>query len=758
MKKKQFVFLCLCLISVGGMVIWMLSAHSPFKESVIHIAAVVPVNDTSGKEILMGINLHLNKINRQGGVNGRRVKLLILDDNNDKRMAKAAALQIADQSPAILVLGHNYSSTSIAAGKIYKSHQIPAITASATAEGVTMGNDWYFSVIPNNTLQAGFIANYINKSLKKKRVSIIFTKDAYGISLNRAFQDMARKTGMELVGTWEVDVEGGNVADDLRRIADEVNRLSDPGMIFLTLFPHEAALLIKRMKDAGNTFPIMGPDTFTSSLFLEEMGKFPRELAEPGYYSNGVYCTSPFMMDIGDLDAYAFGQEFLRQYKTTPTWISAYYYDAAKLAVEAIRRVHVQGEGYIRGNRRQVRDALTGFYDETHAMKGITGHIHFDPHGNTGRPYAIGIYQSRKLLPAPSQYQQIMETERIGQIFRKVLDGEIIAIEGRFMTNTQLVHVGMDMNEISELNMKNSTCTLDFHLRFSFSGELDDTNIEFRNSASPVRLGEIVSEETDGRMTTRVYRVRAAFRGDFDFHDYPFDHQVMPIRFRHGNRTRDKLIYAPDMHAPASPAGVAVGEWRVGDISVYQDILAKEGPHKPRYATSQETLSYSQFNVDIRFERKGLGHAIRCFLPIIVAMLLLYLSFFVPLEWLGTRVFLFMVAFLTNAGFHLRFLSDLPVEYLTTLEHAFLLVYGLGGVSAWMSLSIHRLHACGSERMERFLTRGGRLGYPVAISSTILIWEDLAWAVFLVCLPPACVIAINHWKRDKHGNAPLNAT
>ena len=59
-----------------------------------------------------------------------------------------------DQGKALLVLGHSFSSTSIAAGKIYDDSKIPAISGSATALEVTQDKDWYFRVIFNNGLQA----------------------------------------------------------------------------------------------------------------------------------------------------------------------------------------------------------------------------------------------------------------------------------------------------------------------------------------------------------------------------------------------------------------------------------------------------------------------------------------------------------------------------------------------------------------------------------------------------------------------------
>ena len=86
----------------------------------IYIAAVGPMGKNDGLQMTQGIQLYLDKVNQEGGVNGRNVELLVFDDQNDKELAVQKAKEIVEQDQVHVVLGHLYSSTSIQAGEIYK--------------------------------------------------------------------------------------------------------------------------------------------------------------------------------------------------------------------------------------------------------------------------------------------------------------------------------------------------------------------------------------------------------------------------------------------------------------------------------------------------------------------------------------------------------------------------------------------------------------------------------------------------------------
>jgi len=53
-----------------------------------------------GKEILSGINLYIDELNSNGGINGRKVTLDVYDDKGDRNTAIKVAMEIAKQNKA----------------------------------------------------------------------------------------------------------------------------------------------------------------------------------------------------------------------------------------------------------------------------------------------------------------------------------------------------------------------------------------------------------------------------------------------------------------------------------------------------------------------------------------------------------------------------------------------------------------------------------------------------------------------------------
>ncbi|MDM8548460.1 ABC transporter substrate-binding protein [Desulfobacterales bacterium HSG2] len=687
---KKTLFKLFPILFIGATVIIFLQIWVLKKEAIC-IAVVGPTSDDQsilGKAMLKGINLYLDKINRGGGINGRKIKLLIFDDNNDELGAIRTASRIADEREALLVLGHYYSRTSVAAGRIYKRMRVPAITASATAEKVTYGNDCYFRIIPSNAFGASFIVNFVNKNLRQPSVNIVFCKDDYGRSLAEDLKKACQRFGIEVKNKWEFS--GKN--DEAVRIASGIE-VSET--ILLAMHAPEAAKLVALLKGMNTDYQIVGGDALSTELFLSELKKYPMEQSVPGYCSNGIYAVSPFMTGVANEKAYSFSREFVKRYNERPSWVTACYYDAIHVAVEAIRRAEIQGSREnIRSDRLKVRNALASFHNSSNAIMGVTGDIYFDPDGDADRPLAIGIYKDQKLIPGFSQYQ-ISERKDTGDMFKKSLDGDVIIIGGKMMNKTRIVYAGIYVNEISNLDMENGTYTADFYLWFHYSGAFDDTGIEFTNSVSPIILNPVFDK--DG---TRVYYVRADFKADFDFRAYPFDQHKLRISFRHTKLTRDSLTYLPDRSGVPPFVNEekigktrfdAVSEWSLGDMLLYQDIISNVSSlGNPRFFDSRNTISHSRFNAEICLKRLT---PLRSFFHIFVMIMTLCLTHFISARRLRIRMMILMAILVVNFFYHLKVLLELPAGYLTFIEYVFLSTYILVTVSVFISASKYRFDA-----------------------------------------------------------------
>jgi ABC-type branched-subunit amino acid transport system substrate-binding protein len=262
----------LALVVLGLIIAFFLWANF---SNPVYIALAGPMAEANGKAMQQGVQLAIDEINRQGGINGRQVKLTTFDDENDPALAAKRANEIAN-GKYLAVIGHYTSPASIAAAEVYKKSGIPAISGSATADELTQGNDWYFRVIFNNSDQGALLAYYVKKVLKKDKASVLFDSDSYGATLAKAFIQNASMIGLKVENEWcFVGKSGGNCSEQENSFDDTFKKIEKQktGILFLATHSEKAVEIIKALRQKGNQIPIIGADALSSKKFHNEISK-----------------------------------------------------------------------------------------------------------------------------------------------------------------------------------------------------------------------------------------------------------------------------------------------------------------------------------------------------------------------------------------------------------------------------------------------------------------------------------------------------
>jgi branched-chain amino acid transport system substrate-binding protein len=693
----------------------------PFNKEPIHIALMAPVSgpqEAIGKEMVKGAKLYLDTINISGGVRGRKVSLTVYDDKNDKRTGMETAYQVAEADKALLVIGHYSNTISIDAGKIYKKIGIPAITAYAVDEAVVRGNEWFFRTVPNSGLYADLMANYTAKILKKTSASMIVDNNSYGFSIAEGFEKAARKSGIEIIKKWEFSSEDKDVEGKLTQIADELKAAENPGIILLAAREAEAAKILTLIKYHESDYSVisnLSTESFPNLLREYSKGKNP---AEP----EGIYAASPFLADVGNEKTYSFRKKFSEKYGKEPSAEAACAYDALFVALEAVRLAEI--EGRLGSDRRRVKDSLTGFYNYATALRGVTGYIYFDSGGDAVKPPVMGVWRKGKLCSSSFQYLPAAGIEKRGidNSLEKLLSGELIEIRGQTLSETPVVAVGISMNEVTVTDMKNAVFTLDFYLRFSYEGEFDEKSLVFVNAVEPVTLGTPVAEDR-GLLRHRVYHVTADFKYMPDFKKYPFDEHDLCLEIRHPELTRDKLILVADTADMPESVNKNAGAvkinpdagWRVGNVSVYEDILTNPSAFAADSLFSSDASGFSRIRADIRIQRKGSGFALKNFLPMFLIAAVLYAVYFMPADRLSFRVMIFTAALIANAHYHVMFAAKLGADCLCLIEYAFFAVYALTALAALISVSLYIAEKKQAAKKAGLLNLAGIILHPCIV-------------------------------------------
>ena len=671
-------------------------------QNTIYLAVAGPTDgeNTSGIEMIQAVELYLDRINNAGGINGKKVELQIYDDRNQPQEAEKVATKIAN-SNALAVLGHFYSSTSVAGGEIYQQQGIPAISASATADRVTKNNDWYSRVIFTNNLQAQFIANYTYKILERSNASIIYSDDDYGKTLTESFSGTFSSLGGTVVHQWAIDINSPNYKQQQQQIVRDLltSNSKKPHTIFCATHNGDIVDAIVEMKRRQLKYELIGADSLGSVAFAQKFREFPEERRNLGYFSNGIYAVSPIIFDVANQEAQKFRNEYILKYESEPGWTAATYYDAAAMAVEAIAKAEITGEkANLIQERRRIKSILNQTNTWEEAVPGLSGQLYFDDEGNFDNSIYIGTFTQQKFISAFTQLQPLNNIEVVDDLQAELDSSRVLQVDGKYRYRTNIVYTGIDINEIRNLDEKTSSYLVDFYLWFRYRGDIDADNIEFTNygtnrmdSGDKLNLDEpIDSEDIDG-IKYRVYRVKADFQEEFWFNDYPFDRQNLAVRFRHVNQTRDNLIYVVDVvgmrdtvakevlsNWEESKVFDTISDWQVKEVNFFPDTLTNDSTlGNPRLFNADSTLHYSRFNAVIDIERDTFSFSIKNLLPLLFFIALSYLLLYLPFDAISVEAV--SGTLLAIVFFHLSLLEGLPegIGYVVALDYAFYAIYGL---------------------------------------------------------------------------------
>src|SRR5688500_3365581 len=153
-----------------------------------------------GQSTKNGIELAVDEINAAGGVNGKKIQLIIEDDQGRPEQAKTVVSKLINQHKVQAVLGEVASTNSLAAAPVAQEAKIPMITPSSTNPKVTEVGDYIFRVCFIDPFQGAVMAKFAANSLNAKTAAIIGdVQSDYSKGLTQFFRQEFEKLGGRIV-------------------------------------------------------------------------------------------------------------------------------------------------------------------------------------------------------------------------------------------------------------------------------------------------------------------------------------------------------------------------------------------------------------------------------------------------------------------------------------------------------------------------------------------------------------------------------
>lgn len=236
----------------------MLSAQAASADTII-IGIPQPMTGPAtqyGDQIQAGALTAIDAINAAGGVNGKQLEPLLIDDGCEPKQAVPSANRVVNAG-AKFAVAHACSGTTVPAVNVYEQEGIVAITPGATSPLVTdtIKPHYFFRTIGRDDQQGPYAANYIAETMKPATVAILHDKQTYGSGVASQVRDALSKTDVKLTM-----FEGINVGDSDYSAVITKLKSEGPDLIYFGGYHAELGLLLRQAREQGLETQFMGPE------------------------------------------------------------------------------------------------------------------------------------------------------------------------------------------------------------------------------------------------------------------------------------------------------------------------------------------------------------------------------------------------------------------------------------------------------------------------------------------------------------------
>jgi branched-chain amino acid transport system substrate-binding protein len=318
-----------------------------------------------------GIQLAVSRVNDNGGIRGKKIRLISVDDQGKPEETEAAARKLVAERQAVAILGASASSRSMAMAPILQKNKIPMVSPSSTNPDVTAVGDYIFRTCFIDTFQGSVMAKFVRENLKAKKVALLRDTDSkYSLGLAQFFKERFVAMGGQIVAD-----EGYKAGDPDFKAQLTAIRPQGADVIYVPGYYTDVANIISQARKMGIKALFAGGDGWDSN----ELYKIGESSAEASYFSNHY---SPNSKDKVHLK---FVEDFKARFKVEPNADAALGFDAAMVLFDAMKRSpSLYGP--------DLRDAIA----RTKNFPGVTGTITLDAKRDAVKSVVIFKVQGKK--------------------------------------------------------------------------------------------------------------------------------------------------------------------------------------------------------------------------------------------------------------------------------------------------------------------------------------------------------------------------
>lgn len=362
--------------AVAGLLLWGMlfqtagvprgwAADAPYKIGAVF--SITGVGSFLGEPEKKTAEMIVEDVNKQGGINGHPVELILYDDESDATKCNLAVKKLIKKDEVPVIIGPTRSGESLAVVGVAEEARVPLISCAASYKIVTPieSRKWIFKVAGSDSHVAEKMYDYM-KSKGIHRIGIMSDSSGYGASGREELVRLAPQYGMTIVA----DERFGPQDTDLTAQLTKIRSAQPQAIVNWSIGPTQV-LAVKNWRDLGMSgIPLFQSHGFGNRKNLELCGAAAEGVLLPLARVN----VGPLLADSQPQKKVimAYTEEYEARYKEPISSFGGHAWDSLHLAMAALKAVGP--------DRAKIRD----FIENTHDFVGQHGVFNFSPQDHNG--------------------------------------------------------------------------------------------------------------------------------------------------------------------------------------------------------------------------------------------------------------------------------------------------------------------------------------------------------------------------------------
>ncbi len=318
-----------------------------------------------------GIKMAVEEINANGGINGKKLEIVILNDEGKPENTLFVVTKLIEEEKVDFLIGSPTSTNSLIAAALAQNAKIPMITPTATNPKVTEVGDYIFRACFVDSVQGEVMAKFAFETLKLRKIALIVDLGSdYSKGLTDSFTSNFKKLGGKIVSRQFYN----QTEEDYGQLISAVKK-TNPDAIYLPGYYNQVGEIAQEVRNQKMKVTLLGGDGWDSPT-LFEIGK---KALDNSYITNHFATSEP------SDTVQNFVSVYKKLYNLEPDAFAALGFDSVYLLADALKRANSS-------EKSKVRDSLA----ETKNFNGVTGKFSFDENRNARKPvYMLKVGNGR---------------------------------------------------------------------------------------------------------------------------------------------------------------------------------------------------------------------------------------------------------------------------------------------------------------------------------------------------------------------------